>query len=58
MKLKEIKVLNYCIGEDLAFCKKYVGYWHNSDGPAYMTSCKYKEWWLNGKYIKDNWNET
>jgi len=52
MKLKEITCLNYYIGEDLAFCKKDLLYWHNSDGPAYMDSTGILEWWVENACIK------
>ena len=54
MKLKEIGKVRYYFKTTIYFYDKQ-GQWHNTDGPAYMNKEGFKDWRVNGKFIKDNY---
>jgi len=65
MKLKEVGSLQYenMSGfywlDLLALTFKDINHnKHRTDGPALIYSSGYKQWWVHGKFIKANLNET
>jgi len=50
MKLKEIAQINFSL-KHIVFLN-HLGWRHRLDGPAYMNNRKYKEWWVNGNFIR------
>jgi len=63
MKLKELGGIEY-ESDVVYFCMPNApgaficGYWHFTDGPAVIYDDGYREWWVNDKFIKSNYNET
>jgi len=58
MKLKDIGHLVFRIGlqDKWLYFSNEQRQLHRSDGPAYMTSWGYKEWWVLGEFIRSNWS--
>ena len=61
MQLKEVGSVEMCempqTGEATIYFFNPKRRMHNTDGPAFIASTGYKQWWVNGVWVKDNYEE-